>query len=95
MNLPDSFKSAKFWMAVVSAFLVVANEGLGLNIPSDVVLAFAALIISYILGDSAVSTAKEISEGRIRLEEARIAGQIKYAQAMKESCTGTEVPSDY
>ncbi len=50
--------SRKFWLAVVSAALVVANEGLGLNIPEDVVRPFAALIISYILAEGAVDAAR-------------------------------------
>jgi uncharacterized membrane protein len=54
MNWKQKFTSRKFWMAVVGAFLVIANEGLGFNIPENVVVPFAALIIAYILGESLV-----------------------------------------
>lgn len=52
--LRQKLSSRKFWMAVVGAALLIANQGLGLNIPEDTVMAFAALVISYILGESFV-----------------------------------------
>lgn len=52
--MPAKLKSRKFWMAVVSAALIIANEGLGMNIPEDTVLAFAAIVIGYIFGESYV-----------------------------------------
>lgn len=60
MNWKQKLTSRKFWMAVVGAVLMVANEGLGLNIPSDVIIPFAALIISYILGEGAVDVARTL-----------------------------------
>jgi len=45
-------KSRKFWMAIVSALLIVANEGLGLNLPSEAVMSVAAVVIAYILGEA-------------------------------------------
>ena len=50
----DRLKSRKLWMAVAGAALVVLNEGLGLNIPEDAVLALAGIIIAYILGQGVV-----------------------------------------
>jgi uncharacterized membrane protein len=50
----DKLKSRKFWMAVVTALLVVANDGLGLNLPTEAVLSVAAVAIGYILGESYV-----------------------------------------
>jgi len=79
------YRTSKFWLAVVSALLIVANEGLGLNIPTDVVMAFAALIISYILGDSVVTAAHITTQGRI--EEARMnnAASLERTQVL---CSG-------
>lgn len=48
------FKSRKFWMAVISAALVIANEGLGLGIDEQTVLAFAGIVMSFIFGESYV-----------------------------------------
>jgi len=50
----DKIKSRKFWMAVVSAGLVIANEGLGLDLPVEAVMAVAAIAIGYILGQGYV-----------------------------------------
>ena len=47
----EKFKSRKFWMAVIAAALIVANEGLGLDIPTDTVMAFAAVVIGYIFAE--------------------------------------------
>lgn len=48
------FKSRKFWMAVVGAGLVIANEGLGLELPTESVMTVAAVVIGYIIGESYV-----------------------------------------
>lgn len=52
--MANRWTSRKFWMAVVGALLLVANEGLGLNIPEDTVTAFAGLLIAWILGEAHV-----------------------------------------
>lgn len=52
--IPEKLKSRKFWVTVVSAILIVLNEGLGLDIDSEAVLGFAGIIMSYILGQSYV-----------------------------------------
>ncbi len=54
----NKIKSRKFWMAVVGAGLVVANEGLGLNLPEESVLTVAGLLIAYILGEAYVDGKK-------------------------------------
>lgn len=58
----SKLKSRKFWLAVTSALLLVANEGLGLDIPEDVVLPFVALIVTYILGEAAVDATRNLKE---------------------------------
>ncbi len=55
----EKLKSRKFWMAVISALLIIANDGLGLKIPTDAVMALAGVVISYILGQSYVDANKK------------------------------------
>jgi len=57
------FKSRKFWMAVVTALLVIANEGLDLNLPEEAILAVAAVAVSYIFGEAYVDGKKASKEG--------------------------------
>lgn len=54
----DRLKSRKFWMAVVGAALIVANDGLGLNLPKEETLTVAGVIIAYILGQAYVDGKK-------------------------------------
>jgi uncharacterized membrane protein len=46
---PAKLSSRKFWLAVVGAFLLVLKEGLGLEIDGEAVLAFAAIVLGYIV----------------------------------------------
>lgn len=39
-------------MAIVGGLLVVLNEGLDLGVDSDTILAFTALMLGYIFGES-------------------------------------------
>lgn len=48
----NKLKSRKFWVTVVSALLVVANDGLGLDLPSEAIMTVAGVAITYILGES-------------------------------------------
>lgn len=50
----QKFKSRKFILAVVSAVLIILNDGLDLGINSETVLAFAGLIAVWITGESVV-----------------------------------------
>lgn len=50
----ERFKSRKLWMVIVTGVLLILNEGLGWNVPSDTVLPFVALVLSYIFGQSYV-----------------------------------------
>ncbi len=54
----EKLRSRKLWMAVAGAVLVILNEGLGLGINSEAILAFAGIVIAYILGQGAVDTAR-------------------------------------
>lgn len=50
----SKFKSRKFILAVVSAVLIVLNDGLDLGIDSETVLAFAGIVAVWITGESVV-----------------------------------------
>lgn len=49
-------KSSEFWMSVVAALTMVANEGLGLDLPTESVMSLAAVTISYIFGRTVVKS---------------------------------------
>src|SRR5690606_32925257 len=59
----SKLKSRKFILAVVTAILIVLNDGLGLGIDSGTVLAFAGIVATYILGESAVDVARKPQGG--------------------------------
>jgi uncharacterized membrane protein len=54
----EKMKSRKFLMASVSAALVIANQGLGVQLPAETVTSFAGIVISYLLGQSYVDSKK-------------------------------------
>lgn len=54
----NKLKSRKFWMAVVGALLVILNDGLELGIDNETVIAAAGLLMTWIIGESAVDTVK-------------------------------------
>lgn len=56
--------SRKFILAVVTAVLIVLNDGLDLGIDSQTVLAFAGIIATYIVGESAVDVARKPQGGK-------------------------------
>lgn len=52
------WKSRKFWMAVVSAILVILNEGLGWDIPEDTVLTFVFLVLGWVFCEAIVDVSR-------------------------------------
>ena len=50
----DKLKSRKLWMAIISGALIIMNEGLGWKIPAETVMAFAAVVLSYIFAQGYV-----------------------------------------
>lgn len=54
----NKFKSRKFWMAVVTGLLVIANQGLELNLPEEAMQTVAGVVIAYILGESFIDAKK-------------------------------------
>lgn len=55
----SKLKSRKFWIAVVGAVLVILNDGLDLGIDNETVMYAAGILITWILGESAVDTVKK------------------------------------
>lgn len=62
-RMKSKFTSRKFILAVVSAILIILNDGLELGIDSQTVLAFAGLVATYIVGESAVDVARKPAGG--------------------------------
>jgi hypothetical protein len=58
-KMSNKFKSRKFILACVSAILIVLNDGLDLGIDSNTVLAFAGIVATWIIGESAVDAKRE------------------------------------
>lgn len=56
------FTSRKFILAVVSAVLIILNDGLDLGIDAQTVLAFAGIVATYIVGEAAVDVARKPQE---------------------------------
>lgn len=56
------FKSRKFWMALVSAGLLLCNKGLDLGIDEETVLGFAGIVISYVVAQGVVDARSEQSK---------------------------------
>ena len=47
-------KSRKLWMSIVSATLLIVNEGLNIMVDSNTIIGFAGIVSSYIWGQSIV-----------------------------------------
>lgn len=58
----ERLKSRKLWIAVISAILLVLKEGLDIDVDSEVVLGFAGIVITAILGFAHVD-GKKIQSG--------------------------------
>jgi len=50
-------------MAVAAALLVIANEGLDLNLPEDAIMSVVAVVLGYIFGEAYVDGKKVSKEG--------------------------------
>jgi uncharacterized membrane protein len=60
--MKDKLKSRKFWMAVVTGLLVILNDGLGLNLPSDAIKSVVEVVIAYIIGQGAVDAVSSLKK---------------------------------
>ena len=61
----EKLKSRKFWMAVVAGILLILTEGLGMDLPIETILAFAAVVASYIFGEAYIDAKKYDNGPRI------------------------------
>ena len=50
----EKLKSRKFIMTVLTALIMVGNDGLGLNLPSESLMTIAGLVMSYVIGQGYV-----------------------------------------
>lgn len=57
-------KSRKFWITVTSAILLVLNEGLGLEVPTDVIIPFVYLVLGYVFVEGAADVVSRIKGGK-------------------------------
>jgi hypothetical protein len=56
--MKNKYLSRKFLMALVAAGVIIANEGLGLNLPKEEIFTVAGVVIAYIVGESYVDRKK-------------------------------------
>lgn len=49
-------KTSEFWLALIGAIIPVANQYLGMNLPTETILSISGIVISYILGRSYVKS---------------------------------------
>ncbi|PWK05292.1 hypothetical protein [Tumebacillus permanentifrigoris] len=52
--MKEKLKSRKFWTAVITATVLVANDGLGMHLNGETVLAIAGIAMTYIFGQAHV-----------------------------------------
>lgn len=57
-KMDKKLKSRKLWMSIVSATLLIVNEGLGIMVDSNTIIGFAGIVSSYIWGQSIVDARK-------------------------------------
>lgn len=61
-KLMERLKSRKLWIAVISAVLLVLKEGFDIEVDSEVVISFAGIIITAILGFAHVDGKREANK---------------------------------
>lgn len=53
-KVKSGLRTSEFWLALLGSLIPVLNGHLGLSIPSEGVMAVAGVIVSYVIGRSAV-----------------------------------------
>ena len=53
-NIKSGITTSEFWLALLGSVLPVLNGKLGLNLPTEAIISIAGVIVSYVLGRSAV-----------------------------------------
>lgn len=54
MEKKPGYQTSEFWLSIVSACLLVSNKGLGLGIDEGTVMAFAGMVISYVISRTVI-----------------------------------------
>ena len=54
----DKLKSRKFWVAVIAGAIVVGANELGFDLEQESVIAFTAIVIAYLTGQSFIDRQK-------------------------------------
>ncbi len=54
----DKLKSRKFWIAIIAGAIVVGASELGFDLEQETVVAFTAIVIAYLTGQSIVDRQK-------------------------------------
>ncbi len=54
----DKLKSRKFWIAIIAGGIVVGASELGFDLEQETVVAFTAIVIAYLTGQSIVDRQK-------------------------------------
>jgi hypothetical protein len=63
MNMKSKLLSRKFLMAVISAALVVANDGLNLGLDQNTILAFGSIVVGWIVSETVVDVSNTPKAG--------------------------------
>lgn len=73
-KIMERLKSRKLWIALVSAVLLVLKEGFDIQVDSEVVLGFAGIVISAILGFAHVDAKKELKDNAPNISTSEFEG---------------------
>jgi membrane protein DedA with SNARE-associated domain len=52
------WKTSEFWTLVAGSAVAIANEGFGLGLEAETIVAFAGMVVSYVLGRSGLKAAQ-------------------------------------
>lgn len=63
--MKNKFKSRKFWMAILGALLVIANETFDLGLSSESQATIVVILVSFIIGESAVDAKRAASTPKL------------------------------
>ena len=53
-QVKSGIKTTEFWTTMVTAAIMVFNQGLGFHLPAEQITSLAGVVIAYILGRSIV-----------------------------------------
>jgi hypothetical protein len=76
MSMKSKLLSRKFLMAVISAALVIANDGLSLGLDQNTIIAFGTIVVGWIIGESAVDARRKTVEVTDAYTTSKDAGDV-------------------